>query len=229
MDPSHVAVFIQPSQSLSPSSLDRAGVLPARFISIDGGHDEPTVHRDLLLAESVLAEGGIVALDDFNNDHWMGVREGFYSYMFSREPGTRLAPFLHAANKLYLTSERHHSALLEAVLNDLAMIRMGLKVLPNEDGFVGDSRIAGWQVAIASKRWDMYGNQRAVLLLGWDSITYAEESEKSVRGLPTPLAFPWNVYQQYLKLYYIVINIYIYHIVLYHHIIYLYIHTYHII
>ncbi|CAE7599856.1 unnamed protein product, partial [Symbiodinium pilosum] len=79
----------------------------------------------------------------------MGVREGFFAYSFGRERGTRLAPFLLAANKLYLTTANHHSRMLRAVLDDLAMVRARLMVLPNDGGHVGDTRIAGWKVAIS--------------------------------------------------------------------------------
>ena len=80
VDPGTASIFQGESASLTPGKLRDWGVAPFRLLSIDGGHNAPTVLSDLLLAEAVIVRGGIVVLDDFNNDDWLGVREGYYMY-----------------------------------------------------------------------------------------------------------------------------------------------------
>jgi hypothetical protein len=55
------------SSDLDPASL--LGVLgePARFVSIDGSHEKADVYLDLALSDAVLANAGIIAVDDFLN------------------------------------------------------------------------------------------------------------------------------------------------------------------
>jgi len=82
-----------------------------RFISIDGGHSATHTYNDLILSEQLVADGGVVFLDDILHPHWMGVMEGFMRYrLFS--PGV-LVPFLVTANKMMLCKTTHHSRYLE--------------------------------------------------------------------------------------------------------------------
>jgi hypothetical protein len=90
-----------------------------RFISVDGAHTAPEVYGDIKLAESVLADGGIVAIDDLLNPHAIGVSEGAYRYFLTRGAGG-LVPFAYCANKLFISRaadcERYRRA-LESFLN----------------------------------------------------------------------------------------------------------------
>ncbi len=82
-----------------------------RFVSVDGGHSATHTYNDLLLAEKLVSDGGVVFLDDILHHHWMGVMEGFMRYrLFS--PGT-LVPFLVTANKMMLSKATHHGTYLE--------------------------------------------------------------------------------------------------------------------
>ena len=47
-----------------------------RFFSLDGGHSAEIVQNDLVLAESVLCNGGIILIDDYFDEKWPGVSEG---------------------------------------------------------------------------------------------------------------------------------------------------------
>ncbi len=76
-----------------------------RFISVDGAHTAAAVLGDLTLAEQVLADGGIVAIDDVLNPRAFGVGEGAYRYFLARD-GRGLAPFAYCANKLYAAHRR---------------------------------------------------------------------------------------------------------------------------
>ena len=53
-----------------------------RFISIDGGHTSEIVYSDLNLANSVLADGGIILIDDYFDQNWPGVSEGTLKFLF---------------------------------------------------------------------------------------------------------------------------------------------------
>ncbi len=74
-----------------------------RFISVDGAHTAKAVYSDLVLSQQLLAEGGIVAIDDVLNPRAIGVGEGAYRY-FIDTAGKGLAPFAYCANKLYAAS-----------------------------------------------------------------------------------------------------------------------------
>jgi predicted O-methyltransferase YrrM len=80
-----------------------------RFISIDGSHDEVTVYSDLRLAHDLLLKGGLVALDDWNDngDH-PGVKLGWAMYdewatKRAREPRLRVVEVI--PNKLLLCND----------------------------------------------------------------------------------------------------------------------------
>lgn len=72
-----------------------------RFVSVDGGHTRFHTVNDLLLAQQLVTNQGIVILDDILNPHWLGVIEGFFSFM-SAAP--TLVPFAIGNNKLYMCS-----------------------------------------------------------------------------------------------------------------------------
>lgn len=73
-----------------------------RLASIDGGHTRECTINDLRLMEGVLAERGIVVVDDYFNCSWPDVSAGVAEYLFDRD--SRLRPFAISPNKLYLTA-----------------------------------------------------------------------------------------------------------------------------
>jgi len=77
------------------------------IISIDGGHTVQHTAADLTYAESCLRPGGIIILDDFSNEAWLGVMEG--AIRFLSEPNRRVAPIIAGHNKLILTTFSHHN------------------------------------------------------------------------------------------------------------------------
>ena len=90
-----------------------------RFVSIDGGHTATHTFNDLMLAEQLLAEGGVVFLDDILHHHWMGVIEGLMRYrLFS---AAVLVPFLVAANKMMLCKATHHRRYLDFFVKSFPM------------------------------------------------------------------------------------------------------------
>lgn len=80
------------------------------FISVDAGHDAEDVEHDSGLADSILADCGVVAFDDIYNAACPGVAEGFMRYMI-RSDG--LAPFATAGNKVFVCRPPLHETYYE--------------------------------------------------------------------------------------------------------------------
>ena len=79
--------------------LDKTISNPVRLFSVDGGHTAEHTISDLRQAQLALHPEGIVILDDILNAHWLGVIEGFCTYMISKPS---LIPFAIGHNKLLL-------------------------------------------------------------------------------------------------------------------------------
>jgi len=88
----------------------RGTVGPLRFISIDGGHSAEHTVSDLRLATELIANEGIVILDDILNRHWLGVMEGTVIFLTSRPT---LVPLAIGNNKLLLCKVSFHQAYSE--------------------------------------------------------------------------------------------------------------------
>jgi hypothetical protein len=78
-----------------------------RFVSVDGSHLAQGVRSDLALVEKVIAEAGIVAVDDFLNPLAIGVCNGFYEYFLRAE--SDLVPLVYSANKLFMCTRQSHA------------------------------------------------------------------------------------------------------------------------
>jgi|SRR5579871_305113 len=79
-------VLARSSRGLSP------GDFPGgfSFCHIDGGHSQEETYNDLRLCQSILAPGGLLALDDYFNPEYPGVCEG--AVRFALEQPSALAP-----------------------------------------------------------------------------------------------------------------------------------------
>jgi hypothetical protein len=77
--------------------IERIGV--PRFFSVDGGHWLEIVTSDLNLVESILPEGGILALDDVAHPDWPDVAAGFHRW-YAGNP--TFEPIALTQSKLYL-------------------------------------------------------------------------------------------------------------------------------
>jgi hypothetical protein len=84
-----------------------------RWFSVDGGHTVDHAVNDLRLAERLVAAGGIVVVDDYYNQDWPGVHEGFARRYILDSP--RTLPFLSGFGKLYLTTLGHHKRYYDAM------------------------------------------------------------------------------------------------------------------
>lgn len=84
-----------------------------RWFSVDGGHTVDHAVNDLRLAERLTAAGGVVVVDDYYNQDWPGVHEGFARRYILDSP--RTLPFLSGFGKLYLTTLGHHKRYFDAM------------------------------------------------------------------------------------------------------------------
>jgi hypothetical protein len=99
------------SMDLSGSILMRLAEGPLRFVSVDGGHTADITTHDLATADTAIAEGGIIVVDDVFNEQWPGVGDGVRSY-FGRRPN--LVPFAIGANKTYFCRPSYRDTYYDA-------------------------------------------------------------------------------------------------------------------
>jgi hypothetical protein len=124
--PDQLVLWTEDSTRTAPGQvLEKLGGKP-RFISIDGAHTAAAVLNDLMISEQVLADRGIVAIDDVMNRHAIGVGEGTYRYFLNRD-SQGLVPFAFGANKLYVALHRDVKRCHEAAWN-FTRSNPGLKV-----------------------------------------------------------------------------------------------------
>lgn len=113
---SRVAVLKESSTAIGWADIQRAAGAPARIFSIDGGHTASITANDLAIAETGLAPGGVVIVDDYFNPEFPEVSEGVNAYLLG---GSRLAPFVIGDNKLLLAAAddrpRYRDMLLASV------------------------------------------------------------------------------------------------------------------
>ncbi len=86
---------------------------PVRFASIDGSHLLEEVTNDLTLCDTLLAEHGVVACDDFLNPVRLGVCEAINRRLASAEG---LVAFAYVQNKLFLCRPAAHPELFETAM-----------------------------------------------------------------------------------------------------------------
>jgi hypothetical protein len=125
-DAGRLKILVADSLELTSDRLAReAGAARFRFISIDGGHTRELVLHDLEVAYPLLAEGGIMALDDAFNHSTPGVTEGIAEFFLRDKP--KLAPFAVCYNKLFVTTPDFHSRYLRETFE---FLDVGAKGLP---------------------------------------------------------------------------------------------------
>ncbi len=130
------------SRNLTRDDVLRAvrGVRP-RFISVDGDHKGDAVCADLVFSGSLLADRGVIAIDDFLNPQAIGASEG--SYRFLLGPGAvEYKPFAFCQNKLFVCRTANHAHYLDAswrfaqANRDLAMVQKFHELLRNGRNWV---------------------------------------------------------------------------------------------
>jgi hypothetical protein len=99
-----VAIIARSSLEIGPEDILAASGR-ARLVSVDGGHTEECTLNDLVLAQSVLHDAGVVILDDYFNQGWPDVSAGVAKYL--ARPESKLRPFAISPNKVYFTDPRY--------------------------------------------------------------------------------------------------------------------------
>ncbi len=97
IDPEKLHIVTASSLDLSGTAL-REEIGPARLLSIDGGHTEQCIRNDLAIADALLADHGVVVVDDVFNATWPAVVTGYARYL-AADPAT--VPFATSPNKVY--------------------------------------------------------------------------------------------------------------------------------
>lgn len=85
-----------------------------KLFSIDGGHTAQHTINDLVLANQVIADSGVVILDDIMHYCWLGVIEGAIYYL--RQYPT-LVPFAIGHNKLWMCKISHYQNFYDCLSN----------------------------------------------------------------------------------------------------------------
>jgi hypothetical protein len=85
-----------------------------RFFSIDGGHTAEHAINDLHIANQLIANEGIVIVDDIMHHWWPGVLEGLVKFI---ENKPTLIPVAMGYNKMYLCKMSFHQYYIEQFLN----------------------------------------------------------------------------------------------------------------
>ncbi|KRA59229.1 hypothetical protein ASD79_11060 [Caulobacter sp. Root655] len=124
---------------------------PVRFISIDGSHLVEDVSHDLLISGALLAEGGIIACDDFLNPVRLGVSQAVNAHLAL---GAGLVAFAYIQNKLFLCHKSVHRDLFEATLRMCAADPVGptgalFAQNARLDPQRNQTRLHGWDVVVA--------------------------------------------------------------------------------
>lgn len=115
---SRVVINERSSDEVSPSDILSA-VGRVRFFSVDGGHWRKIVRNDLDLASAVLADGGVIALDDFMRPEWPDVSLGFFDWLEGSSKS--VIPFAIGFNKVYLC-HRDYICRFQQCLSDSAFL-----------------------------------------------------------------------------------------------------------
>lgn len=107
-----MALWKTDSRTLTKDAVLRQIGMPPRFVSVDGDHSAEGTLHDLRMASQVMADNGIIALDDMFNAVAMGVAEG--SFRFLGSPGCKVVPFAYVDNKTLLCNRDHHRFYFDA-------------------------------------------------------------------------------------------------------------------
>lgn len=92
------------ADSMQITAADMLQKLPARakYFSVDGYHRAEFLINDLMVAQDVICNGGVVIVDDYLSP-LVGVTEGVTRF-FYQNAHQKIAPFAYGENKLLLTT-----------------------------------------------------------------------------------------------------------------------------
>ncbi|RZF24726.1 class I SAM-dependent methyltransferase [Paraburkholderia sp. UYCP14C] len=99
VDANDVFIDERPSTDVTPDDIKRK-VGRVRFFHIDGGHHFEAALNDLRLAEAVVSDDGVIAIDDVFRPEWPEVSMALFSYLANKTQD--FVPFAIGYNKTYL-------------------------------------------------------------------------------------------------------------------------------
>lgn len=138
--PYHSKVTARKLDSTAISTLDQVEIQREfgkfHIFSVDGGHTPEHAFNDMVIAESLIANGGLVFLDDFFHHNWPGVTEGFFRYFAAAN--RRLAPVAISGSKLVMTTVSYHKVYVHGLDRRLREAYPSSRVKSN--------RLCGWEV-----------------------------------------------------------------------------------
>lgn len=115
--------------------LAECGGQRCRIFSVDGGHTSEITQKDLETAFGVLAQGGIVILDDYFNHGWPGVSEGALRFCFGNP--SLCIPIAIGGNKVWFTNDQSFaSGFVSALRRHLADVSSKNSCFLGHDIFV---------------------------------------------------------------------------------------------
>ncbi len=129
-DPDATRLIAGDSLEVSPEEITNLGNSRVRLFSVDGGHTAKHAANDIMKAEQVLCEYGVVIVDDYFDPSWSGVHVGAVKYLTGGK--SQLAPFAGSRKKLFLCHRDVHSEFLEHCANDKEGFFSGMRIRKSE-------------------------------------------------------------------------------------------------
>lgn len=120
VDANNVFIDERPSTDVSPGDIKNE-VGRVRFFHIDGGHHFEVALNDLRLAEAVVGDDGVIAIDDVFRPEWPEVSMALFSYLANKTKD--FVPFAIGYNKTYLC-RRSFAALYRGILSDSDFLQL---------------------------------------------------------------------------------------------------------
>jgi predicted O-methyltransferase YrrM len=115
--PSNVRIIKEDSSSKACWALTQSRKNSFRWIHIDADHKAKAVENDLSLASRLLAEKGILCVDDFLNSRYPQLTYAVHEFLLTKSSQFKM--FLCGFNKAYIVRARHHQELLRLVYSKL--------------------------------------------------------------------------------------------------------------
>lgn len=123
-----------------------------RFLHIDGCHEHSAVLSDLMLFSNKMKDGGVIAIDDFQDQEFPGVNSAAFEFSLSKANYKNWRVFAIGDNKAYMCqkkyAERYQKALVDYIekakkeYNVPFAMHLGLREVLDMNALMCDSRTA---------------------------------------------------------------------------------------
>ena len=97
-------------------SLDTMMSTPVRFLHVDAGHEYHEVLQQLELFAPLVADQGVIAMDDYQDREFPGIEAAVLDFA-ERDRPRRFVPFLAGGNKMFLCTVSLASMFQKAIAN----------------------------------------------------------------------------------------------------------------